>query len=102
MDISIWLKSLGLDQYVAAFDANAIDSEILPKLTAEDLKEVGVAALAHRKRLLEAISALNQVERHEPVPAKQPASSSRPDSNKTLRGVEPDRPREAERRQLTV
>ncbi|RWO20393.1 MAG: hypothetical protein EOS09_27580 [Mesorhizobium sp.] len=44
MNIAVWLKSLGLEQYVRVFDDNAIDAEILPSLTAEDLKEIGVGA----------------------------------------------------------
>ena len=47
MDIDGWLWSLGLEQYAAAFRDNAI--EVLPRLTAEDLKELGVAALGHRR-----------------------------------------------------
>ena len=59
MIIASWLESLGLGQYASAFDSNEIDAEMLPKLTAEDLKEIGVAALAHRKKILEAIAALD-------------------------------------------
>ncbi len=58
MNIAAWLKGLGLDQYASAFDDNAIDAEVLPRLTADDLKEIGVGALGHRKRILEAIAAL--------------------------------------------
>ena len=43
MDIGGWLRSLGLEQYEAAFRENEIDGEVLPKLTAEDLKDIGVA-----------------------------------------------------------
>ena len=38
MDLGGWLRSLGLEQYEAAFRANAIDEKLLPRLTAEDLK----------------------------------------------------------------
>ena len=58
MDVFAWLRGLGLGQYEAAFRDNAIDDQILPSLTADDLKEIGVAALGHRRRLLDAISAL--------------------------------------------
>jgi hypothetical protein len=44
MDVGGWLRSLGLWQYEAAFRANEIDDEVLPDLTAEDLKELGVSA----------------------------------------------------------
>ena len=36
VDIAAWLKSLGLEQYEPAFRANAIDADVLPKLTAEE------------------------------------------------------------------
>jgi hypothetical protein len=50
--------SLGLEQYEAAFRANEIDETVLPNLTAEDLKELGVGAVGHRRKLLDAITAL--------------------------------------------
>ena len=53
-----WLRSLGLERYEAAFRENEIDETVLPKLTAEDLKELGVGALGHRRKLLDAIAAL--------------------------------------------
>src|ERR1700728_1883244 len=58
MDLGEWLRSLGLEKYEGAFRANEIDATILPRLTAEDLKELGVGALGHRRRLLDAITAL--------------------------------------------
>jgi len=58
MDVSAWLQRLGLGQYEAAFRDNEIDGEVLPTLTAEDLKELGIAALGHRRRLLTAIAEL--------------------------------------------
>jgi class 3 adenylate cyclase len=53
-----WLRSLGLEQYEAAFRDNAIDEMVLPSLTAEDLKELGVIPIGHRRKLLDAIAAL--------------------------------------------
>ena len=47
MDIVVWLRSLGLGKYEAAFRENEIDEAVLPNLTAEDLKELGVASLGH-------------------------------------------------------
>ena len=44
MDIVVWLRSLGLGKYEAAFRENEIDETVLPSLTAEDLKELGVAS----------------------------------------------------------
>jgi predicted ATPase/class 3 adenylate cyclase len=87
-DLSAWLASLGLEQYAATFAENAIDHDLLPTLTADDLKEIGVAALGHRKTLLAAIAAL----------AEAPASSSDTPAAPTV--SPPSGP--AERRQLTV
>ena len=58
MDIAAWLHGLGLAQYETAFRENAIDSALLPNLTAEDLKDLGVILVGHRRRLLDAIAAL--------------------------------------------
>jgi hypothetical protein len=58
MDIVVWLRSLGLEKYEAVFRENEINERVLPSLTAEDLKELGVTALGHRRILLEAIAAL--------------------------------------------
>jgi class 3 adenylate cyclase/tetratricopeptide (TPR) repeat protein len=84
MDLGAWLRSLGLGEYEAVFRENKIDETVLPKLTSEDLKELGVAALGDRRKLLDAIAALH------PTPAA-PATAK-----ETL-------PRDAaERRQVTV
>ena len=58
MNIGGWLHDLGLDEYEAAFRANAVDCAVLPKLTADDLKELGVRAVGHRRKLLAAIAEL--------------------------------------------
>jgi len=58
MDIEAWLKGLGLERYAPAFRDNEIDWEVLPKLTSEDLREIGVAAIGHRRKLLDAIAGL--------------------------------------------
>jgi class 3 adenylate cyclase/tetratricopeptide (TPR) repeat protein len=58
MDIVVWLRRLGLGRYEAAFRENEIDEKILPSLTQEDLKEMGVSPIGHRRVLLEAIAAL--------------------------------------------
>ena len=60
MDVGGWLRSLGLEQYEAVFRENEIDERVLPSLTAEDLKELGVAAVGHRRLLLDAIAALRR------------------------------------------
>src|SRR6516165_2269075 len=58
MDIVVWLRSLGLGKYEAAFRENEIDETVLPSLTHEILKELGVTAIGHRLKLLDAIAAL--------------------------------------------
>ena len=58
MDVVVWLRSLGLGQYEAMFRQNDIDETVLPNLRADDLKELGVASLGHRRKLLDAIAAL--------------------------------------------
>ena len=59
MNIAAWLRGLGLERYEAAFRDNEIDSTLLPKLTADDLKDLGVTLVGHRRKLLEAIAELN-------------------------------------------
>src|SRR5262249_47395514 len=58
MDIVVWLRSLGIGKYEAAFRENDIDETVLPSLTHQNLKELGVASLGHRVKLLDAIAAL--------------------------------------------
>ena len=58
MDIGAWLRGLGLERYEPAFRDNEIDLRVLPELTADDLKELGVAAIGHRRLLLKAIADL--------------------------------------------
>ena len=58
MDVVVWLRGLGLGKYEAVFRENEIDETVLPSLTHENLKELGVTALGHRLKLLDAIAAL--------------------------------------------
>src|ERR1700740_1144942 len=58
MDIVVWLRSLGLGKYEAAFRENDIDETVLPGLTHETLKELGVASVGHRMKLLDALASL--------------------------------------------
>ena len=70
MDIGKWLRGLGLAQYEPAFRKHDIDFEVLPKLTAEDLRDLGVESVGRRRKLLAAIAELTA----RPVPsAPQPA-----------------------------
>jgi len=58
VDVGEWLKSLGLEQYEAAFCENAVTAALLPNLTADDLKDLGVTLVGHRRQLLDAIAEL--------------------------------------------
>src|SRR6516165_5586461 len=90
MDVVVWLRSLGLGKYEAAFRENEIDEAVLPGLTAEDLKELGVAALGHRRKLLEAIAALRSDTNLRTTATRGPAAA-----DESTRDT-------AERRQVTV
>jgi len=85
MDVRAWLKSHGFQQHAASFEENGIDAALLPELTNEDLKDLGVTRLAERKLLLKAIAALSG---ETTIPAR---TEDRPDQVKG-----------AERRHLTV
>src|SRR5947207_2139217 len=87
MDVATWLQGLGLGRYVPAFRDNEIDWDALPKLTAEDLKDLGVVIGGHRRRLLDAIAA-----RRAAVPVASLTAAPR----------DARTPADAERRQLTV
>jgi hypothetical protein len=85
MDVSTWLRDLGLGNYVQAFQAHDIDAEVLPRLTADDLTALGITSVGHRRRLLDAIAALDRGT----APGAEPIAIAA-------------RPAEAERRQLTL
>src|SRR3954466_11193810 len=86
MDVSAWLCSLGLEQYVGAFRDNGVEGEVLGDLSDADLQGLGIAPLGHRKKLLKAIAALAA----KPASAAGEASPSQPAAG------------EGERRQVTV
>jgi class 3 adenylate cyclase/predicted ATPase len=78
-DIAQWLESLGLGQYAPRFAENDIGPAILPELTDQDLKEIGVASLGHRRQLLRAIAELDKANAPAPVspaPAGPPAAEA--------------------------
>jgi hypothetical protein len=60
VDIAAWLRELGLERYEPVFRENEIDAQILPRLTAEDLTSLGVTAVGHRRKLLDAVAALRK------------------------------------------
>ena len=78
MDVVVWLRSLGLGKYEALFRENDIDETVLPNLTAEDLKELGVASLGHRRKLLDAIATLRADAGSKPPSADAATTSSTP------------------------
>ena len=89
-DLARWLDELGLGQYAAAFAHNDVDFDVLPHLSNQDLKELGLS-LGHRKKLLTAIESLS-------TEATDRADAAADDSSIVRSSAQP----EAERRQLTV
>jgi len=91
MDVGEWLRGLGLGQYETNFRDNKINAELLPRLTNDDLKDIGVSALGDRLQVLDAIAALAGAK----PPPGVPPSPSKPS---TANGAEVS----AERRPITV
>ncbi len=91
--IRLWLESLGLDLYAETFEENDLDVELAADLTDADLKDLGVASMGHRKKLLRAIEALAAA----PTAIESAPSTmdSSPEPSEAATG-------QAERRQLTV
>jgi class 3 adenylate cyclase len=94
MDIAVWLRNLGLGRYEQAFRDNEINESVLPKLTAEDQKELGVVAIGHRRTLLDAITSL----RAGTVVENESSARSLKETTTQTRYSHS----EAERRQLTI
>ena len=93
MDLGGWLRSLGLGKYEAAFRENDIDETVLPGLTHETLKELGVASIGHRVKLLDAIAALRNDASGKALSVDAASTLSAPTAHPEDR---------AERRQVTV
>src|SRR5690242_9992663 len=93
MDVADWLRALGLERYEATFRENDVDAELLPNLTADDLKEIGVTSFGHRRQLLKAIAALRLKDTAADDPVRLPTS---PTGNLDSSGAT------AERRPLSV
>src|SRR6185436_13140483 len=93
MDLGGWLRGLGLGKYEAAFRENEIDETVLPSLTEEHLKQLGVTALGHRVKLLDAIAALRGDASVKSPSVDVATTSSLPSAHREDR---------AERRQVTV
>ena len=89
-DIGDWLRGLGLGQYEASFRQNEVNESVLPKLTQEDLKEIGVGPVGHRRIILDAIAALRTSADAKAPPPEAPSTVPKPAQDT------------AERRQVTV
>src|SRR5271166_4285090 len=87
--IADWLQTLGLGQYAQRFAENDINFAILPNLTDQDLKELGVASLGHRRQLLLAIAEISSVQKAAALPPSVTGAAVTPHDV-------------AERRQVTV
>jgi len=92
-DLRRWLRTIGLEELADTLAANDIDLDLLPELSDEDLKELGLS-LGHRRRLLRAIGEMASVGPPRAVSTTAPASDSGPSADSTAG--------EAERRQVTV
>lgn len=84
--IAEWLEGIGLSEYAQRFAENGIDISVLPHLTDQDLREIGVL-LGHRRKMLAAISQVG-------------GRSMSQSATTTL--LEPQPRETAERRQVTV
>ncbi len=91
MDVGGWLRGLGLGQYEEKFRDNKIDADLLPRLTVDDLKDIGVSVVGDRRRLLDAIAVIAGAG----PPADVPASPTRSAPSEGLLAS-------AERRPITV
>jgi class 3 adenylate cyclase/tetratricopeptide (TPR) repeat protein len=95
VDVASWLRNLGLERYEATFHENDVDAELLPTLTADDLKDLGITSLGHRRQLMVAIAKLNEQRITDTViPVAAPVTASGPPHEAAVSG--------GERRQLTV
>ena len=95
MDVASWLCELGLECYVATFASNNVTPDILPQLSSDDLKELGVVSVGHRRLLLGAIGKLRDGMTTNGDGTAEAESSPR--SSSSLAGIG-----EGERRHLTV
>ena len=89
MDVGGWLRGLGLGQYEEKFRDNKIDADLLPRLTVDDLKDIGVSVVGDRRRLLDAIAV---------IAGAGPAIPASPTKSAPSKGLQAS----AERRPITV
>jgi hypothetical protein len=101
--IADWLEKLGMSEYAQRFAENDIDLSVLPDLTDQDLRELGLS-MGHRRRLLRAISELNNTSASPNVIARSappPISASEPQPSGAAT-VAPVAEAAGERRHVTV
>ena len=91
MELAVWLRSLGLEQYETVFRDNAITEKLLPSLTAEDLKDLGISVVGHRRALLNAIADIRSDRNDTETPSAAFETHTAPPKDTA-----------AERRQVTV
>src|SRR5262245_17103189 len=96
--IADWLKKLGLEQYAQRFAENDISFVILRDLTDQDLKEIGVSSLGHRRQLLRAIATLDV----DGAPIETASPTTVPTATSVVPESAPPREVAGERRYLTV
>ncbi|XP_047260482.1 ephrin type-A receptor 5-like [Capsicum annuum] len=58
--VKVWLNQLGLGQYASLFEIHEVDDEVLPMLTLEDLKDMGISAVGSRRKMYCSIQDLNK------------------------------------------
>lgn len=90
-DVAGWLRALGMGAYAQAFKENDIDAQTLGQLTTEDLRELGVVSIGHRRKLLAAIASLTT------ALAAEASATREPDADGRLQ-----QPASAQRRQVTT
>ena len=98
MDLGAWLRDLDLEEYEAAFRQNHIDATVLPSLTAEDLKDLGIGSIGHRRKLLEAVALLRAETTTKAPPLVAPSTIPKPAQDTAPKPAQDT----AERRHVTV
>ncbi|KAK4790594.1 hypothetical protein SAY86_017898 [Trapa natans] len=55
-----WLMEIGLSRYAPIFEVHEVDDEVLPMLTLEDLKDMGINAVGSRRKMYSSIVKLRK------------------------------------------
>ena len=86
--VTSWLEELGLGQYATAFEENELELDQLTDLSDDDMKDLGVSIMGHRKKLFRAIKALPVISAPDEI-SDDTATTSQPSPGL---GTEADRP----------